>query len=489
MADGHVIQGSSPAMRRNLQAASLADSLSAIAGGSSQMQEDCDSEVDQTSSEFVNGLVKRLQTTSSEAIVRWLVAHHSENISDLRDKVLQLARSKWSCCPQGKLMRRITRTGGTSASEKLAQDIVLLVKFYESGEATRELKDIFHKVRITDFSHALGHASENASEQINLKKLLTIIEDLEAKFAESEVEHKAEIDKLKEELSHIQLNLTDKNSKITSLETEISTLRANCRASKDQLKSKYDSICNELENISESAKSVSHEQTRLKENIAQLKKKNLNKHSVNDNSNPTNSEITAPCLMRNASNANNNNNLQSYAATISKNNEQNINDAGISIDANECDQNNEVLVSDGNNKDKEGRVIDLEDNLSAKNTDNSQQKELDNASSTSLKEFIGVERRHIKRVYLGGVKDGVDASTIKNFMQEKSVKPTFVRMMKSKRKGTVAVRINVIASDLNKILETSFWPKNVYAREWLSKDKWEKRSVKSDQDQSEELRS
>ncbi len=104
-------------------------------------------------------------------------------------------------------MRRITRTGGTSASEKLAQDIVLLVKFYECGEATRELKDIFHKVRITDFSHALGHASENASEQINLKKLLTIIEDLEAKFAESEVEHKVEIDKLKEELSHIQLNL------------------------------------------------------------------------------------------------------------------------------------------------------------------------------------------------------------------------------------------------------------------------------------------
>ncbi len=221
-------------------------------------------------------------------------------------------------------MRRITRTGGTSASEKLAQDIVLLVKFYECGEATQELKDIFRKVRITDFSHALGHATENASEQINLKKLLTIIEDLEAKFAESEVEHKAEIDELKEELSHIQLNLTEKYSKIISLETEISTMRANCRASKDQLKSKYDSICNELENICESAKSVSHEQTRLKENIVQLKKKNLNKHSVNDKSNPTNSERTAPCLMRNANNANNNNNLQSYAATISKNNEQNI---------------------------------------------------------------------------------------------------------------------------------------------------------------------
>jgi hypothetical protein len=49
MADCHVIQGSSLAMRRNLQAASLADSLSAIAEGSSQMQENCNSEVDQAS--------------------------------------------------------------------------------------------------------------------------------------------------------------------------------------------------------------------------------------------------------------------------------------------------------------------------------------------------------------------------------------------------------------------------------------------------------
>ena len=81
---------------------------------------------------------------------------------------------------------------------------------------------------------------------------------------------------------------------------------------------------------------------------------------------------------------------------------------------------------------------------------------------------------------VGGVKDGVHASTINEFMQGKGVQPTFVRMMKSRRSGTVAVRINVRAADIKEILEPNFWPKNVYAREWLSKDKWEKRSVKSD---------
>jgi hypothetical protein len=59
-------------------------------------------------------------------------------------------------------------------------------------------------------------------------------------------------------------------------------------------------------------------------------------------------------------------------------------------------------------------------------------------------------------------------------------------MMKRRRSGTVAVRINVRASDIKEILEPHFWPKNVYAREWFSKDKWEKRSVKSDRDPSRE---
>ena len=97
--------------------------------------------------------------------------------------------------------------------------------------------------------------------------------------------------------------------------------------------------------------------------------------------------------------------------------------------------------------------------------------------NANSKAFIGVERRYIKRIYLGGAKDGVEVHAIKKFTEQKSVYPTFVRMMKSRRKGTVGlgVRINVIAADLKATLETGFWPKNIYAREWLSKERWEKR--------------
>ena len=52
------------------------------------------------------------------------------------------------------------------------------------------------------------------------------------------------------------------------------------------------------------------------------------------------------------------------------------------------------------------------------------------------------------------------------------VHPIFVRMMKSKRKGTVGGRINVIAPNSKVTLESSFWPNNIFAGEWLSKQRW-----------------
>ena len=86
--------------------------------------------------------------------------------------------------------------------------------------------------------------------------------------------------------------------------------------------------------------------------------------------------------------------------------------------------------------------------------------------------FFDVERRYIKRRYFGGVTDGIEAHAIKEFMEKKGVHPIFVRMMKSKRKGTVGGRINVIAPNLKVTLESGFWPNNIFAGEWLSKQRW-----------------
>ena len=121
-------------------------------------------------------------------------------------------------------MRRITRSGGTTASEKLAQDIVLLVKFYECGEVSLGLTDIFQKVRNTELSYVLDRENDSNVEQPTLKKVLEMLEELEAKFLESSIQHKAEIEKLKDKLSSVQSVIAEKNTKIIALETEISSM-------------------------------------------------------------------------------------------------------------------------------------------------------------------------------------------------------------------------------------------------------------------------
>ena len=49
-----------------------------------------------------------------------------------------------------------------------------------------------------------------------------------------------------------------------------------------------------------------------------------------------------------------------------------------------------------------------------------------------------------------------EAHAMKEFIEQKGVHPTFIGMMKSKRKETVGVRIYVITADLKATLETDF---------------------------------
>ncbi len=100
-----------------------------------------------------------------------------------------------------------------------------------------------------------------------------------------------------------------------------------------------------------------------------------------------------------------------------------------------------------------------------------------NQASTngSESDFIGVEKHRTKRLYLGGVHEGVNEQLIVNYMEKKGISPTIVRLFKSKRKGTVAVRVNVKLSGFQTVSVNDFSPKHVYAREWISKQKWLKK--------------
>lgn len=77
---------------------------------------------------------------------------------------------------------------------------------------------------------------------------------------------------------------------------------------------------------------------------------------------------------------------------------------------------------------------------------------------------------HVK---LGGVREGVSTEKITKYMAERNVKPTFIRLMKSKRRGTISVRVNVVAKDFSTVKETDFWPEGVHARPWVSSTKWQ----------------
>jgi hypothetical protein len=90
----------------------------------------------------------------------------------------------------------------------------------------------------------------------------------------------------------------------------------------------------------------------------------------------------------------------------------------------------------------ERSVTQTESKKANSNIDNNNNFEEDRESPDTEKErtdFVGVQRQKIKRIYLGGVREGTNANVIKK--QEKGIFPTFVRLFNSKRKGTVAVRI------------------------------------------------
>ena len=100
---------------------------------------------------------------------------------------------------------------------------------------------------------------------------------------------------------------------------------------------------------------------------------------------------------------------------------------------------------------------------------------IDNTVESINGEFVGVSRKSVKRIYLGGVKEGVNVEKVKQYMVDKKVNPTFVRLLKSQRRGTIAVRVNVNTEDFEQVCRNEFWPNNVYAREWLSEVSWKKR--------------
>ena len=81
-------------------------------------------------------------------------------------------------------------------------------------------------------------------------------------------------------------------------------------------------------------------------------------------------------------------------------------------------------------------------------------------------EFVGVQRKVVKRIFIGSVKEGVTIEKITQYMKDRRIQPTFVRLMWSKRKGTTSVRKNIFAEDFDTVKESMFWQDHGY--HWLN---------------------
>jgi hypothetical protein len=157
------------------------------------------------------------------------------------------------------------------------------------------------------------------------------------------------------------------------------------------------------------------------------------------------------------------------------------------------DQSNKPLVNTEQNtnsdKQSEQSIIQnkkINDKVNAETPARDKTATEENVNEHESLDFVGVERKKIKRLYLEGVRLGTSIEKIKEYMEQRGISPTFIRIFSSKRKGTIAVRVNINDEDFDCVSNNDFWPNHVYARQWLSKQSWEKRGVLHNQNTSQQ---
>ena len=96
-------------------------------------------------------------------------------------------------------------------------------------------------------------------------------------------------------------------------------------------------------------------------------------------------------------------------------------------------------------------------------------------------DFTGVQRRrvHTKRFYMGGIAESTKKEKIVTSLNSRGVSPTLLHLFPSKRKGTLAAKINVHLKDCKQMMSHGFWPEHVNCRFWISNTKFESKKASS----------
>lgn len=85
--------------------------------------------------------------------------------------------------------------------------------------------------------------------------------------------------------------------------------------------------------------------------------------------------------------------------------------------------------------------------------------------------FTAVRRKKIVSYHISNIDSGVSVNEIYNYMYEKKVYCTNIRVYYGKM--SASARVNIHESDTDIVEEDSFWPEEIICRKWQSKTEWE----------------
>ena len=116
--------------------------------------------------------------------------------------------------------------GGKTANEKLAGEIIELVKFCLSREITDEFKDMFKKS-----SASCESASANSQDSVRkqnsseIDKFIAMAENLDIKLTKLREDFDQSVSSLVKEVPEFKSNLEEKQAKIRALKSELATFK------------------------------------------------------------------------------------------------------------------------------------------------------------------------------------------------------------------------------------------------------------------------
>ena len=80
-----------------------------------------------------------------------------------------------------------------------------------------------------------------------------------------------------------------------------------------------------------------------------------------------------------------------------------------------------------------------------------------------------------KRFYLGGFRSSIKTQKLVNYVTNRGLKVTMIRVFGLGSGRSVTIRLNVETKNSGKLLESGFWPRGVICRPWISKKQYMKK--------------